>query len=321
MEPFLVNILDSEKGDDEQWQTFCRIMYRTLAQAKVELSEEHSEPEKEFDFTVAFAITGTHHIGTFQVGDGAIVLRQDELCQTAFLPEKGEFANQTQFLRTGGEAGLGFRSGLFPAALNNGIAVVSDGPEHLMFKLPEMIPGKIFDAMFNDLRADNFCRQDLLDFLTNRKWNDDPRGTDDRSLAILMPVQEEKSAGETGGNKEDDVPVTEKSEEAQEVKVPADTPAEAEAVSSVHSHGVRGRKNSVRFKKKIVRLLPLLAAAAMLVAGIVSVKQLGDEFNGKLTAVQQGTQQLRHEVDRLLQCKCCLQFLSGSSSCKNADPQ
>ena len=191
LEPFLANILDLENGSEEQWQKFCQIMYRTLAQAKIELSEEHNASENEFDFTVAFAVSGSCNIGTFQVGDGAIVLRQNGVCQTAFTPEKGDFANQTQFLRVGGENKLQFQAKLFPASTNSGIAATSDGPEHLMFKLPEMIPGKIFDAMFDDMRADRFCRQDILDYLTNRKWDNDPRGTDDRSLAVMIPCFED----------------------------------------------------------------------------------------------------------------------------------
>ena len=48
--------------------------------------------EKEFDCTVAFAIAGERRIGCFQVGDGSIVLRQNGVCKTVFLPEKGEYA-------------------------------------------------------------------------------------------------------------------------------------------------------------------------------------------------------------------------------------
>ena len=191
LEPMIASILDRNTTSEEEWQSFCRIMYRTLAQVKLDLAAERNLPEKEFDFTVAFAITGKSFIGCFQVGDGAIVLRQKGTCKTAFLPEKGEFANQTTFLRSGCDAEKSFQTRLFATSENNGIAIVSDGPEHLMFKLPEMVPGKVFDAMFDDLSSDHFNRQDILDYLTDRRWNDDPRGSDDRSLAILVPVKDE----------------------------------------------------------------------------------------------------------------------------------
>ena len=188
LEPFLVSILDGEEEKTEQWVKFCRIMYRTLIQVKYDLAEKHNEEEKEFDCTVAFAIAGEKHIGCFQVGDGSIVVRQNGVCKTVFLPEKGEFANQTHFLRPGGEEQMKFQYALLDAGVNSGIAITSDGPEHLMFRLADMTPGKIFDMFLADLRKEELCKQDLMDYLTRREWADDPRGSDDRSLALLARV-------------------------------------------------------------------------------------------------------------------------------------
>ena len=190
LDPFLVSILDGEEEKPEQWIKFCRIMYRTLMQVKYDLAEKYNEKEKEFDCTVAFAIAGEKHIGCFQVGDGSIVLRQNGVCKTVFLPEKGEFANQTHFLRPGGEEQMNFQYALMDAGVNSGIAITSDGPEHLMFRLSDMTPGKIFDMFLEDLRKEELCKQDLMDYLTRREWADDPRGSDDRSLALLARIGE-----------------------------------------------------------------------------------------------------------------------------------
>ncbi len=186
MEPFLAGMLDCEEENQEQWIKFCRIMYRTLMQVKYDLSEEYNMPEKEFDATVAFAIAGKHHIGCFQVGDGAIVLRQNNVCMTVFKPEKGEFTNQTHFLRAGGEEKMKFQYALFDAEENGGIVLSSDGPEYLMFQLSDMTPGRIFHQLLDDLQKDELCRQDIMDYLTRNEWYRDPRGADDRSLALLM---------------------------------------------------------------------------------------------------------------------------------------
>ena len=191
LDPFLVSILDGEEEKPDQWIKFCRIMYRTLMQVKYDLAEKHNEEEKEFDCTVAFAIAGEKHIGCFQVGDGSIVLRQNGVCKTVFLPEKGEYANQTHFLRPGGEEQMKFQYALLDAEVNSGIAITSDGPEHLMFRLSDMTPGKIFDMFLEDLRKEELCRQDLMDYLTRREWADDPRGSDDRSLALLAKIGDE----------------------------------------------------------------------------------------------------------------------------------
>ena len=56
-----------------------------------------------------------------------------------------------------------------------------------MFHLASMTPGPIFPHLFDELQAQNLSWQDIMDYLTRREWNDDPRGTDDRSLAILIP--------------------------------------------------------------------------------------------------------------------------------------
>ena len=187
-EPMLANILDNDKAQESQWQQFARIMYRTLMQVKLDLSAERGIPEKEFDFTVAFAVIGECRIGCFQVGDGAIVLRQNGELKTAFLPDKGEFANQTHFLRENGEAMGKFQAALFLSDENTGVSITSDGPEHLMFKLNEMKPGMIFDFLMDNLHDGNLCKQDLMDYLTRQDWEKDPRGADDRSIAILSPM-------------------------------------------------------------------------------------------------------------------------------------
>ena len=186
LEPFLAGVLDRE-APPEKWNGLCRLLYRTLLQVKLDLAAEKGGDEKDFDFTVAFAVAGRKSIGCFQVGDGAIVLRNDGICRTAFDPDKGEFSNQTCFLRPGGEAKGRYHAGLFPAQGNAGTAITSDGPEYLMFRQADMEPGPIFGQLLDDLAAGELCEQDLRDYLTRSVWAADPRGSDDRSIAVLMP--------------------------------------------------------------------------------------------------------------------------------------
>ena len=58
-----------------------------------------------------------------------------------------------------------------------------------MFELQSMTPGPIFNQMFADLQVGQFTRQSALDYLTGSRWTRDPRGNDDRSLAIMALVQ------------------------------------------------------------------------------------------------------------------------------------
>ena len=187
LDGMLAQCLDLRRRRHGIWRNFCRLMIRTLVQPKLELAEQYGLAEKEFDFTVVFAVCGRFRCGFFQVGDGAVTLREPEGCRTVFRPDKGEFDNETSFLRPGDEKRGRFRERLLEAASIGGIALTSDGPEHLMFELPAMKPGPVFDAMFDDLAAGKLTRQDLLDYLTGVRWTRDPRGADDRSIAILNP--------------------------------------------------------------------------------------------------------------------------------------
>lgn len=307
MEPFLVRMLDGGTGAPEQWEKFCRILYRTLWQVQLDLADEHEVAAKEFDFTVALAVVGKTHIGCFQVGDGSIVLRQNGECRTAFLPEKGEFANQTHFLRTGGEIRQAFRQALFPTADNTGIAVTSDGPEHMMFRLADMAPGKVFDCFFDDLAQGELTWQDLMDYLTGREWNDDPRGADDRSVALLVPPNVPAPA-EAPVAAEAPTPA----EETPGTEVPAASPEETEEKPSSPPTAPRRRR---RGRKPAAFSLALLLAAGT-ISGfgygwrqrshlrgaertIQRQRSLIGEQNKKLATAEQEAAELRSELRRI----------------------
>ena len=185
LEDLLAAVLDGEKPNETRWLRFCDLMIRTICCQKTELAEEYRCPESEFDFTIAFAVWGRARCGFFQVGDGAIVVRDGEgCCSTLFPPDKGEFDNETRFLRPEAAPARDYHARLVAAEEVDGIAITSDGPEFLMFELTQMVPGPIFDRLFDDCAAGSLTRQDLLDYLTRGCWSRDPRGNDDRSIAI-----------------------------------------------------------------------------------------------------------------------------------------
>ena len=276
-EPMLASILDDEKPCENQWQMFSRILYRTLMQVKLDLADERNVSEKEYDFTVAFAVVGSQHIGCFQVGDGAIVLRQKGELMTAFLPDKGEFANQTQFLRENGEIKGKFHAELFSAKENSGVAVTSDGPQHLMFQLKEMKPGQIFAQLLDDLHSGSLCWQDIMDYLTKNSWYKDPRGSDDRSLALLVPMIYGKEATA-----------------AKEEAAPADGTEEAAPAD--------GTKHQVLIKHKDGVVFHLVAAGVittilMVVMLIQSTRIFGIEEENRLLKKQ--ISNLQEQLDSL----------------------
>lgn len=293
LNPYLENILDSEEKKEEQWIKFCRIMYRTLMQVKYDLAEKHHTNEKEFDCTVAFAVTGSKYIGCFQVGDGSIVLRQNGICKTVFIPEKGEFANQTHFLRAGGEEKMKFQYALFRTEENSGIAITSDGPEHLMFHLSDMTPGKIFDSLFDDLHKEELCRQDIMDYLTRREWADDPRGSDDRSLAVLARIGEEEKSLPEPKISENVIETTAIMPEEDEVKpIPAEKSAVPEPHDTETSAEPEKDNAAVNVKKKV-----LMGWTPVLVSSLVLVTLMEA---GGLLAQHQTIVWQRQEIQRLL---------------------
>ena len=270
LEPFLASVLDRD-APVEKWTELCRLLYRTLLQVKLDLAAERGGEEKDYDFTVAFAVAGSVSIGCFQVGDGAIVLRQDGVCLTAFAPDKGEFANQTQFLRPGGDVAGKFHAKLFPANGNEGVAITSDGPEHLMFQLPAMEPGPIFVKLLDDLAAGELCEQDLRDYLTRPVWVADPRGADDRSIAVLLLLpagatdseaasgMEEKAVDESACPMADSGPMAPGSAVESECPMPDSGPMVSEDVQDRSSpETVECRRAPSR------RLLPTMIAASFL---------------------------------------------------------
>ena len=194
LEPYIAEYLDRPVLDVSEWRDLCRIFYRTLAQAKLDCAERLSFPENEFDFTAAFVVVGKEWTGCFQVGDGALVIRRNGVCETVFKPQKGEFANLTSFVRWGGDETDDFSTSVFPSAEIDGVAATSDGPEHRLFHLADMTPGPRFDGFFNELSSGDFERGDLLDYLADaRRWSTDPRDGDDRSVALLCRVPAEKA--------------------------------------------------------------------------------------------------------------------------------
>ena len=189
LEPVISEFLDRGKLEEIEWRNLCRILYRTLVQAKLECANDTGLPENEFDFTAAFAVVGKANVGCFQVGDGALVLQRGSKCETVFKPMKGEFANLTQFVRSDGESRDEFLAAVFPAEGITGVAATSDGPQYLMFNLLDMSPGPAFPVFFDRMSKGELERDEILAYLSRRKWADDPRGDDDRSVALLCKAR------------------------------------------------------------------------------------------------------------------------------------
>ncbi len=185
IEPLLVKALD--EADSVSWEEMARIFYRSLANAQSCLADEYRTDRREFDFTANLAVAGKYRIGFMQIGDGAIVVSEGGATRTLFSMDKGEFANQTEFIRLDGETGS-FHQATLDVNTVDAVAITTDGPQFLMFDQKDMTPGPVFGSILSDVRNEDFERQDILDYLTRKCWDNDSRGHDDRSLGIMTRI-------------------------------------------------------------------------------------------------------------------------------------
>ena len=192
VDPWLGLALDRPGPSESVLRQLGEVVHRILVQAKKNCVHNHNGEVNvdAFDFTAAVAIVGRRNVACFQVGDGAIVVSEQGVTRTVFVPDKGEETNSTRFVR---ERDDGLRLEVLPVDGIDGIAVMTDGIEHRVLDLRTLSPGAVFEAFFEEMRSGAFLRSELLSFLTATDWwarGDDARDDDDRTLVIAVPVTE-----------------------------------------------------------------------------------------------------------------------------------
>lgn len=190
-EPWFAQCLDESTMPTDvagyYWHYICEWLVRAMEESKLELVREQDGMEKDYDYTVAFVVTGKAFCGFFQIGDGMIIAGTDNALQTVFAPEKGQFVNETRFLRVGMGCRRKFKAEIMPRGLVDRVAITSDGPTKLLFDMKSNEPSKLFCNFFKDVKEGALDRADLCKFLTCRKWSE-IGAEDDKSLALLAVV-------------------------------------------------------------------------------------------------------------------------------------
>ena len=103
----------------------------------------------------------------------------------AFKPEKGRYANVTTFLDAKTVEEDTFLTRVLPTPEIVGIMVMCDGTEVCMIDLASNKPAPIVGQMLEDYSKDEVDRHTVLSYLTGMRWMTDPRGGDDKSIALL----------------------------------------------------------------------------------------------------------------------------------------
>ncbi len=163
------------------------VRFRLKEQALV---QENSESLREFACTVVATMISEKGALYFQVGDGAIVIADDEAFSPVFWPENGEFPNETAFITEDEFAQhIQFLATKEPP---REIALFSDGLQRLALKFADKtahIP--FFLPMFKRLRLEtsgisDVLNKQLVDFLNSANVNE--RTDDDKSLVLASRI-------------------------------------------------------------------------------------------------------------------------------------
>ena len=161
-------------------------------------ADEDGEPAKDYSCTLLAAIIGSETAVFAQIGDGAIVVKDEAGgWRWVFWPQRGEYANQTVFiLSAGAAAALDFT--VMPVRIDE-CAIFSDGIERMVLHgATKTVNGAFFDEMFIPVRAsrerglDEKLSEKLKEYLGSAPVN---ARTDDDKTLILATRQTRVKAG------------------------------------------------------------------------------------------------------------------------------
>lgn len=146
---------------------------------------------RDFACTLLGAIVGTKVAAFFQVGDGAIVIRDGDSLYPVFWPDAGEYANMTYFV-TDEDALVHLRGKIWlssrESSLPGEVAMFSDGLQRLALMYESNTAYQpFFEPMFStlrkaDLSACDMLSEQLFHFLGSPKVNE--RTDDDKTLVL-----------------------------------------------------------------------------------------------------------------------------------------
>lgn len=161
--------------------------------ARARIEEEAANRDcrtRDLATTLCAAIVAPASSCCFQIGDGAIVLRRNQVYGVVFWPHSGEYANTTNFLTSDRYA-----QQLEFIASEGGfsdVALLTDGLERLALRFDSRTPhAPFFDPFFQALRsADDYTGLNaaLQEFLQSASVRE--RSNDDKTLLLAARVDD-----------------------------------------------------------------------------------------------------------------------------------
>jgi hypothetical protein len=179
-------VLEEALIDDALFDTeFARSLLHHLRETLVVFADAQGLPPRELACTFLGLVALPTHTLVFQLGDGAIVLGDDQAMHLALQPMSGEYANATFFLSDDDALERVAIAELGPVSR---LALFSDGLQRLALNAADQSPHLPFFApFFRTLAAAGGAAQSQLDqalarFLDSPAVNE--RSDDDKTLVL-----------------------------------------------------------------------------------------------------------------------------------------
>ncbi len=188
------------KSEEDMYLINRNLILNWLEEVKAQIhiqAENEGLSSREFACTVLGAIVGPNHSIFFQVGDGAIIISEEDTNDYGwiFWPQHGEFANQTNFIIQDNLSEI-LCFDPFKRAVNR-IALFTDGIERLVLNFSErsVYPpslNSIFEWLRNNPQnnPDESPSSALIAYLNSSFINS--RTDDDKSLVMAVRINREK---------------------------------------------------------------------------------------------------------------------------------
>lgn len=187
--------------DQRELQAVSGVWLKALRTEIAELAEMKDAHPRDFACTLIFAILFENRTITGQIGDGAIVIRDDDRWFCPHWPQHGEFANMTNFVTSPDAPDC-----LEVAMLDSGmmdVAIFTDGIERMVLDHRRRTPHEpFFESMFSAVHgartpalADRLSDQ-LASYLRSPTIR--TRTDDDVTLVLASRVPRDAGCGEGG---------------------------------------------------------------------------------------------------------------------------
>jgi hypothetical protein len=181
-----------------KWESFERsdaVAWCELARQEIQASaERHQCGLRDFATTLCVAIVAPSCAAFFQIGDGAIILKnRGGVYGVVFWPQSGEYANSTNFLTSDAfREHLEFQKVASPMAC---VALFTDGIERLALQFETKVPhAPFFDPLLAALR-DCECTDPLTEELRRFLQSDSMRNRSDDDKSLILALREPSEVG------------------------------------------------------------------------------------------------------------------------------